>query len=156
LPSASRTYQQVARDLFLSFLPSDLEKTLLWLKVGIHEDGILWGQMTMLLRKLTAGAVLSPAEASEEFRHGVVNCLRALLGALAPCHTLSCSCKYVSPSPFDILRQNPVALYEGLKNDEEDLMDDEAAILEECPLGFLHSQDMAAAIGHLLSLLLQV
>jgi hypothetical protein len=54
------------------------------------------------------------------------------------------------------LRQNPVALYEGLKNDEEDLMDDEAAILEECPLGFLHSQDMAAAVGHLLSLLLQV
>jgi len=118
--------------------------------------------MITLIRKLTGAAMLSPAEASEEFRHGIVMCLRFVFQALQGCKSLSCSCKYILPSPFSILKQDPGDLYEGYgyigdvedETGEEDTVD--YATPEVCPLGYLQSVDMAPAIGHLLSLLLQV
>lgn len=106
--------------------------------------------------------MLSPAEASEEFRHGIVKCLQAVFQGLQPCKSLSCSCKYVLPSPFSILKQAPEDLYQGygyigVEEDEAGEMEIvEYAAPEICPLGYLQSVEMAPAIGHLLSLLLQV
>lgn len=119
-------------------------------------------QMITLIRKLTGAAMLSPADASEEFRHGIIMCLRSVFQALKGCKSLSCSCKYVLPSPFSILKQDPGDLYEGYgyigdveeEAGEEDTVDYTAP--EVCPLGYLQSVDMAPAIGHLLSLLLQI
>nr|XP_025625066.1 uncharacterized protein LOC112717178 isoform X2 [Arachis hypogaea] len=48
-------------------------------------------QMVVLLKKLTYGALLTPAEASEEFREGIILCFRALLLGLSPCSDVSCS-----------------------------------------------------------------
>jgi hypothetical protein len=117
-------------------------------------------QMTTLIGKLTKAALLSRAEASEEFRHGIVMCIRSVFQSLQACKSSSCSCKHVLPSPFSILKQDPGELYEGYAV-EEDLTDEELTTVdyatpEVCPLGFLQSLDMAPAIGHLLSLLLQV
>jgi len=118
--------------------------------------------MTTLVRKLTGAAMLSPAEASEEFRHGIVKCLRSVFEALQACKSLSCSCKYILPSPFSILKQDPGDLYEGYGyiGEEEDAAGEEYTVdyaaPEVCPLGYLQSVDMAPAIGHLLSLFLQV
>jgi hypothetical protein len=120
--------------------------------------------MTSLLKKLTAAAMLSPSEASEEFRHHVVMCLRSLFQALQSCGSSSCSCKHVLLPPFTILKQNPSVLYEGYtfnENIQEDFLAEEFttveySALEKCPLGCLQALDMAPAIGHLLSLLLQV
>lgn len=120
--------------------------------------------MTSLLKKLTAAAMLSPLEASEEFRHCVVLCLRSLFQALQSCGSSSCSCKHVLLSPFAILKHNRSVLYEGytFKDDvQEDFLAEEFTAVEysapeECPLGYLQTLDMAPAIGHLLSLLLQV
>lgn len=105
--------------------------------------------------------MLPPAEASEEFRHGIVLCLRSVFQALQACKSLHCSCKYVLPSPFSILKQDPGDLYQGYEYvGEEDVTGEEDTVdyatPEVCPLGYLQSVDMAPAIGHLLSLLLQV
>ncbi|KAG0557818.1 hypothetical protein KC19_11G159100 [Ceratodon purpureus] len=120
-------------------------------------------QMTTLIGKLTKAALLSPVEASEEFRHGIVMCIRSVFQALQPCKSVSCSCKYVLPSPFTILHRDPGELYEGYTHTamEEDVIDEEFTTIdyatpEPCPLGFLQSLDMGPAIGHLLSLLLQI
>ena len=119
--------------------------------------------MTTLIGKLTKAALLSPAEASEEFRQGIVLCIKSVVQALQACKSLSCSCKYVLLSPFSILNQDPRELYEGYTYTaaEEDVIDEELTTVdyvtpEVCPLGFLQSIDMAPVIGHLLSLLLQV
>lgn len=120
---------------------------------------VLLGQMTILLRKITGAAVLLPVEASEEFRHSVVLCLQSLLQSLNKCSG-PCSCKNVLLSPFQILRQNPLDLYEDFNDEEQFTTSDftrvEYSEAEVCPLGYLQSHDMAAAVGHLLSLLLQV
>ncbi|XP_077233092.1 ARM repeat superfamily protein isoform X1 [Tasmannia lanceolata] len=104
-------------------------------------------QMVLVLKKLASGALLSPSEASEEFREGIIRCFRELLLNLHPCSVSSCICKqlpslptFVSSDPFQAQRIGP------FKHHSES---------EECLLAFLQSQDASPAVGHWLSLLLQ-
>ncbi|KAK8945962.1 hypothetical protein KSP40_PGU008100 [Platanthera guangdongensis] len=102
-------------------------------------------QMVVVLKKLTFGALLSPSEASEEFRIGIIKCLKAMLLRIQPCFVVSCSCKgiFFVPTMAITLENcfpNP-AYYEEP---------------EECLLSFLQSKDASAAVGHWLSLLFQV
>ncbi|KAG1362012.1 putative TELO2-interacting protein [Cocos nucifera] len=76
-------------------------------------------QMVVVLKKLTSGALLSPSEASEEFREGIIKCFSTLQTEHAT------SVRYFLEP-------------------------------EECLLAFLRSQNASAAVGHWLSLLLQV
>ncbi|GFZ05787.1 ARM repeat superfamily protein [Actinidia rufa] len=104
-------------------------------------------QMVVVLKKLTYGAMLSPSEASEEFREGVFRCFRALFLNLDLCANKSCSCKQTNGSPILLARrdmQSPISVLP--KYDSE---------TEECLLAFLHSHTAAAAVGHWLSLLLK-
>ncbi|KAM0934113.1 hypothetical protein DsansV1_C32g0220571 [Dioscorea sansibarensis] len=100
-------------------------------------------QMVVVLKKLTSGALLSPSEAAEEFREGIIRCLRAMLLGLVPCSAASCTCKQVSSvAPVSIETLQP---HQRLKHYH----------CGECLIAFLQSQDASAAVGHLLSLLLQ-
>nr|POF24870.1 hypothetical protein CFP56_26259 [Quercus suber] len=56
-------------------------------------------QMVVVLKKLTYGALLSPFEASEEFRGGVIKCFRALLSCVLPCPDMCCACKQIHGLP---------------------------------------------------------
>ncbi|KAJ7549328.1 hypothetical protein O6H91_07G049000 [Diphasiastrum complanatum] len=117
-------------------------------------------QMSMLLRKLTAAAMLSPDEASEEFRHGVVKCLKALFSQLEPCDNIHCRCKILN-IPYGLLIEDG-----SLKVDfcslpmifktTADLTSFSWKNDKACVIAVLLSEDMSAAIGHLLSLLLKV
>ncbi|OMO55316.1 hypothetical protein CCACVL1_27310 [Corchorus capsularis] len=102
-------------------------------------------QMVVILKKLTYAALLSPSEASEEFREGVVKCFRALLLNLYPCSNQSCLCKQSLDLPMLETRGilHPVGT---LKHDLEQ---------GECLLAFLQSEAASAAVGHWLSLLLK-
>ncbi|XP_058724171.1 uncharacterized protein LOC131595731 isoform X2 [Vicia villosa] len=102
--------------------------------------------MVVILKKLTYGALLSPSEASEEFREGILLCFRALLLNLNSCSDVSCSCKTIPGLPAlsdDIYDHR---LHENFKNVSES---------EECLLAFLRSQTASAAVGHWISLLLK-
>ncbi|XP_052177769.1 uncharacterized protein LOC127791774 isoform X2 [Diospyros lotus] len=104
-------------------------------------------QMVVVLKKLTYGAMLSPSEASEEFREGIIRCFKALLLSLHSCSNRSCSCKEINGLPSLLARrdlQSPNRI--PAKYDSE---------IEECLLAFLQSQSASAAIGHWLSLLLK-
>ncbi|XP_058218097.1 uncharacterized protein LOC131329059 isoform X2 [Rhododendron vialii] len=101
-------------------------------------------QMVVILKKLTYAAMLSPSEASEEFREGVLRCFRAVLLCLHLCPNKSCSCKQVNGMP---------ALLDG--RDMHSILPKDASETEECLLAFLHSQTASAAVGHWLSLLLK-
>ncbi|MED6184843.1 hypothetical protein PIB30_051341 [Stylosanthes scabra] len=104
-------------------------------------------QMVVLLKKLTYGALLTPDEASEEFREGIILCFRALLMSLSPCSDMSCSCKQISGVPAlsdDVY--NDAVHHKCFKSGSES---------EECLLAFLQSQSASAAVGHWLSLLLK-
>ncbi|KAH9302063.1 hypothetical protein KI387_013646, partial [Taxus chinensis] len=104
-------------------------------------------QLSILLRKFTSGALLSPSEAAEEFRHGIVRCLKAVILGLGPCSDEACTCKIIPldlGSPFQI--KDPI-----LSHSETKLVCDGG-----CLLAFLQSEDASAAVGHLLSLLLQI
>lgn len=105
-------------------------------------------QMVMLLKKLPYGAMLSPLEASEEFRGGIIRCLRAMLLRLQQCSVGSCSCKQTILLPTMI----PIT---SLEVDYKTSMSN-LAEPKECLLAFLQSQNASAAVGHWLSLLLQV
>lgn len=103
--------------------------------------------MVVILRKLTHGAMLSPLEASEEFREGVIRCFRALLLSLCHCSSDSCPCKQIGdwPSlPAERELQFPVSKLPKCNS-----------VSEECLLAFLQSEPASAAIGHWLSLLLK-
>lgn len=102
-------------------------------------------QMVVILKKLTYAAMLSPSEASEEFREGVLRCFRAVLLCLHLCPNKSCSCKQVNGMP---------ALLDG--RDMHPILPKDASETDECLLAFLHSQTASAAVGHWLSLLLKV
>lgn len=116
------------------------------LKHMILNVGIL-SQMVVLLKKLTYGAMLSPSEASEEFREGILLCVKALLLSLYSCSNMSCVCKQIPGLP---------ALSDGDNNDRlhKTFMSDSES--GECLLAFLQSQFASAAIGHWISLLLKV
>ncbi|WCJ23816.1 ARM repeat superfamily protein [Euphorbia peplus] len=104
-------------------------------------------QMVVLIKKLTHAAMLSPLEASEEFREGVIKCFRALLLSLLPCSDDACSCRQSLGWPplfetadIQALQFQPLYCDSGRG---------------ECLLAFLQSQSAAAAVGHWLSLLLK-
>ncbi|XP_069148470.1 uncharacterized protein [Solanum lycopersicum] len=103
-------------------------------------------QFIVLTKKLTRGALLSPMEASEEFREGVIRCFKALLLNLHCCSSESCPCKQISGWPLLLERKSlhspPVS---KLKFKEE-----------ECLVAFLQSETASVAVGHWLSLLLKV
>lgn len=105
-------------------------------------------QMTVVLKTLTHGAMLSPSEASEEFRLGVVSCFRTLISNIIPCSDTSCSCKHSFSRPLLL--------------DSEDLKCFTAKHLEhhsqptECLIAFFQSESALAAVGHWLSLLLNI
>ncbi|KAH0456804.1 hypothetical protein IEQ34_014711 [Dendrobium chrysotoxum] len=101
-------------------------------------------QMVMMLKKLTSGALLSPSEASEEFREGIIKCLKAMLLRLQPCSFGSCSCKEIFIFPM-LVATLEHCLPKSSYYEEP----------EECLLSFLQSKDASAAVGHWLSLLLQ-
>ncbi|KAF7808337.1 TELO2-interacting protein 1 like [Senna tora] len=104
-------------------------------------------QMVVLLKKLTYGALLSPSEASEEFREGIVLCFRALILSLNSCSDESCSCQQISGVP---------ALSENTYNETPPRKSFKCGVESEvCLLAFLHSQSASAAVGHWLSLLLK-
>ncbi|KAJ4963121.1 hypothetical protein NE237_023060 [Protea cynaroides] len=104
-------------------------------------------QMVVVLKKLTYGALLSPSEASEEFREGIVRCFRALLLGLHPCSDDSCMCKHIPGlptfQPTSGLQMSPVPLKYFSKP-------------EACLIAYLQSQNASAAVGHWLSLLLEI
>nr|GLL38243.1 uncharacterized protein LOC109178092 isoform X2 [Ipomoea trifida] len=102
-------------------------------------------QLVVLLKKLTRGALLSPLEASEEFREGVIRCFKALLLNLRPCSDDSCPCKKISSWPV-LLEVESLQLPPFSKCDLKQ---------EECLLAFLQSETASAAVGHWLSLLLK-
>ncbi|XP_042499486.1 uncharacterized protein LOC122077580 [Macadamia integrifolia] len=104
-------------------------------------------QMVLVLKKLTYGALLSPFEAAEEFREGIVRCFRTLLLGLYPCSDDSCTCKQISGLPTLLptsgLQMPPVPLKCFSKP-------------EKCLIAYLQSQNASAAVGHWLSLLLEI
>ncbi|XP_020262494.1 uncharacterized protein LOC109838460 [Asparagus officinalis] len=103
-------------------------------------------QMVVVLKKLTSGAMLSPNEASEEFREGIIRCLRAMLFRIQPCAVRSCTCKKQITLP-KIITALEAQYSTPLKYYHEP---------DECLLAFLQSRDASAAVGHWLSLLLQI
>lgn len=105
-------------------------------------------QMVVILKKLTLGAMLSPMEASEEFREGVIRCFRAVLLNLGPCSNDSCPCKQISNTP--ILPAEKELQFPAYKEPGF------SSVSKECSLAFLQSQLASAAIGHWLSLMLKI
>uniref|UniRef100_A0A9I9D3H6 ARM repeat superfamily protein n=1 Tax=Cucumis melo TaxID=3656 RepID=A0A9I9D3H6_CUCME len=103
-------------------------------------------QMVVVLKKLTCGALLSPLEASEEFREGIIKCFKAIFMNLYPCPNDACSCKQISGSPA--LAENRE--FQG----HLDVLSEESKP-NECLLEFLRSETASAAVGHWLSLLLK-
>ncbi|CAA3017117.1 Inorganic phosphate transporter 1-4 [Olea europaea subsp. europaea] len=104
-------------------------------------------QMVVILKKLTHGALLSPSEASEEFREGVLRCFKALLLNLHSCSDESCPCKQIGGCPT-LLGGNDVQ-FSCAQVSKYDL------VPEQCLLSFLQSEPASAIVGHWLSLLLK-
>ncbi|XVF60850.1 hypothetical protein PTKIN_Ptkin08bG0081000 [Pterospermum kingtungense] len=103
-------------------------------------------QMVVILKKLTYAAMLSPSEASEEYREGVIKCFSALLLNLHHCSNLSCLCKQSLDLPMLLETRDRLIPVGTMKLDLEE---------GECLLAFLQSEAASAAIGHWLSLLLK-
>lgn len=104
--------------------------------------------MAVLLKKLTRGAMLSPSEAAEEFREGVLRCFRALLSNLIPCNGTSCSCKHsFSLPPLLDMGDSKCLNTKHLECHSQP---------KECLIAFLQSDIASAAVGHWLSVLLNV
>ncbi|KAL8473985.1 hypothetical protein ACS0TY_030725 [Phlomoides rotata] len=104
-------------------------------------------QMAVILRKLTNGAMLSPLEASEEFREGVIRCFRAVLLNLCPCSNDSCPCKQIADRPV-LPSENELQL--PVPN-----VSKYNSASKECSLAFIQSEPASAAVGHWLSLMLK-
>ncbi|MBA0555087.1 hypothetical protein Golob_014149, partial [Gossypium lobatum] len=102
--------------------------------------------MVVVLKKLTYAALLSPSEASEEFREGVIKCFRALLLNLHHCSNQSCLCKQSLDLPMLLATRDMLVPNGTLEFDLEQ---------GECLLAFLQSEAASAAVGHWLSLLLK-
>lgn len=103
--------------------------------------------MVVVLKKLTNGALLSPSEAAEEFRGGVIRCFRALLLSIRVCSSKSCSCKQNNGWPALLKRNEFQSPLIGVSRYNSE---------PECSLAFLQSQNASPAVGHWLSLLLKV
>ncbi|KAI5070070.1 hypothetical protein GOP47_0014413 [Adiantum capillus-veneris] len=120
-------------------------------------------QLSVLLRKLTAAAMLSSDEASEEFRHAAVKCLKIMFSGLQSCGRSFCGCK------LSALRNSIISNEGSLKVDivstlsflsqntsEGQVEEEMGESCEDCPIEFLQSEKMSAPVGHLLSLFLQI
>ncbi|KAL5697581.1 hypothetical protein ACHQM5_028707 [Ranunculus cassubicifolius] len=105
-------------------------------------------QMVVVLKKLTYGAMLSPSDASEEFREGIVRCFKALLLRIHPCSDKSCLCNEIRGMPALSAGNNLEILCKAYS--------DQRSESDECLLAFLQSQNASAAVGHWLSLLLKI
>lgn len=105
-------------------------------------------QMAAVLKKLAHGAMLSPAEAAEEFREGVVRCFKALLLNLTPCSESSCSCRQSLDRP-PLLDKSYAKSIPATQLEHHFQPN-------ECLLAFLLSESASAAVGHWLSLLLNI
>lgn len=103
--------------------------------------------MVVILKKLTYGALLSPSDASEEFREGVIKCFRALLLNIHHCSNQSCLCKQSLDLPMLLETRDLLTPAGTMKLDLEE---------GECLLAFLQTEAASAAIGHWLSILLKV
>ncbi|CAM8943398.1 unnamed protein product [Rhodiola kirilowii] len=103
--------------------------------------------VVVLMKKLTYGAMLSPDEAAEEFRIGVIRCFKAVLLNLPRCSSKSCSCKQIKGLPALLAEVDHKAWCTSSLKFSTDS--------KECHLAFLRSQSASAAIGHWLSLLLK-
>ncbi|MCO5562647.1 hypothetical protein L7F22_016275 [Adiantum nelumboides] len=120
-------------------------------------------QLSVLLRKLTAAAMLSSNEASEEFRHAAVKCLKILFSGLHSCGRSFCGCK-LSALPNSIISNEgslKVDIVSTLSFLSENISEGQAEgemgePFKECLIEFLQSVNMSAPVGHLLSLFLQV
>ena len=103
--------------------------------------------MFVIMKKLTSGAVLTPSEASEEFREGIIRCFRAMISGLVPCSDDSCGCKgtlgWPQLSDRGDCQTRKVSEF-GLET------------TGECLVAFLQSHSALAAVGHWLSILLKV
>ncbi|URE35126.1 TELO2 interacting protein 1 [Musa troglodytarum] len=104
-------------------------------------------RMVVVLKKITAGAMLSHSEASEEFRVGIIRCFRTMLLNLQPCSVNSCSCKQRVIMPTSKSIDGAFVLHNTISRNHVESLD--------CLLAFLQSQNASAAVGHWLSLLLQ-
>ncbi|CAI9756733.1 unnamed protein product [Fraxinus pennsylvanica] len=104
-------------------------------------------QMVVILKKLTHGALLSPSEASEEFREGVIRCFKGLLLNLHSCSDESCPCKQIGGCPTLLGRKD--VQFSCAQVSKYDL------VPEQCLLAFLQSEPASAIVGHWLSLLLK-
>lgn len=120
-------------------------------------------QMSVLLRKLTAAAMLSPQEASEEFRHAAVKSLKILFSGLTSCRRSSCGCR-LSALPHCIISSegwlnadivSSLSFSSRCRSKGENEEDREESC-EECLIEFLQSKNMSATVGHLLSIFLQI
>ncbi|KNA08663.1 hypothetical protein SOVF_160610 isoform A [Spinacia oleracea] len=105
-------------------------------------------QMTVVLKTLTHGAMLSPSEAAEEFRGGVVKCFRTLISNIILCSDTSCSCKESFSRP-------PLLDIEDLKCSTVEHLEHHS-YPKECLIAFLQSECASAAVGHWLSILLNI
>lgn len=105
-------------------------------------------QMVVILKKLTNAAMLSPLEASEEFREGVIRCFKALLLGSCLCSNTSCTCKKIKGVPMLLDNSYSKSFHNVVPVHEENS--------EECLLAFIRSESAAVAVGHWLSLLLKV
>ncbi|XP_073223628.1 uncharacterized protein [Cicer arietinum] len=103
-------------------------------------------QLVVILKKLTYGALLSPSEASEELREGILLCFRALLLNLNSCSDASCSCKEIPGLPAVSDNVYKHRLHKNFNYGSES---------EECLLAYLRSQNASASVGHWISLLLK-
>lgn len=104
--------------------------------------------MVVLLKKLTHGALLTPCEATEEFREGIIKCFRAMLINLCQCTDDTCLCKQITGLPALLKREEMQTNLIRLSKCKVGA--------GECLLAFLQSQEASAAVGHWLSLLLKV
>uniref|UniRef100_A0A2P2KMP9 Uncharacterized protein LOC105632012 n=1 Tax=Rhizophora mucronata TaxID=61149 RepID=A0A2P2KMP9_RHIMU len=104
-------------------------------------------EMVAVMKKLTYAALLSPFEASEEFREGVIKCFRALLLGLLPCTDEVCLCRKVIGLPA-LLETGEM---QSLQHKHSKFSSKQG----KCLLAYLQSETAVAAVGHWLSLLLK-
>ncbi|KAI7758370.1 hypothetical protein M8C21_013731 [Ambrosia artemisiifolia] len=104
-------------------------------------------QMVVILKKLTNAAMLSPSEASEEFREGIIRCFKALINGLCPCSDTSCTCNQINGPPM--------LLDKKYSKSSLTVSQTHKLSSEECLIAFLRSQSATVTVGHWLSLLLK-
>ncbi|KAL8195828.1 hypothetical protein R6Q57_025581 [Mikania cordata] len=104
-------------------------------------------QMVVILKKLTNAALLSPSEASEEFREGIIRCFKALINSLRSCSNTSCTCNQSTGPPMLLDKKYLKSFLAVSQIQELNPM--------ECIIAFLRSQSASVTVGHWLSLLLK-